>query len=161
MKRGRIMSVLLAGALLTGCASGAGESAEAQSVGVRDAWVKAAGEGMTAAFARLTNDSADDVRITSASTSAAERVELHEVVPGDDGTMQMQQKQGGFVIPAHADIELAPGADHLMLMELTAPLQPGADVRIVATFEDGSTLPITAQVRDFPGADEHYGGAHG
>ncbi|TFV57781.1 copper chaperone PCu(A)C [Mycobacterium sp. PS03-16] len=158
----RMLSVLLAAVLLAGCSPGSGQPAtQADAVQVRDAWVKAADEGMTAAFAQLTNDSAEEVRIASASTPAAARVELHEVVPDGGGAMQMRQKQGGFVIPAHADIGLTPGADHLMLMELTAPLQPGTDVEIIATFDDGSTLPITAQVRDFPGADEHYGDAHG
>ena len=70
--------------------------------------------------------------------------------------MKMQPKQGGFALAADSDIELAPGADHLMLMDLTAKLMPGSDVEITVSFDDGSTLPITAQVRDFPGADEHY-----
>ncbi|PRC60890.1 hypothetical protein C6A85_15035, partial [Mycobacterium sp. ITM-2017-0098] len=41
------------------------------------------------------------------------------------------------------------GGDHLMLMELAKPLEPGADVSLTVTFEDGSTMAITAQIRDF------------
>ncbi|WP_157517084.1 copper chaperone PCu(A)C [Mycobacterium sp. MS1601] len=148
--------------LLAAC-SAATEQQEpaAHAVAVGDAWVKAADHGMTAAFGVLSNGSGHDVRIVSASTPVAAMVELHEVV-GDGGAMTMRQKAGGFVIPAGADVELEPGGDHFMLMDLTETLVPGTDVQIVATFDDGSTLPITAQVRDFPGADEHYvPGAHG
>jgi copper(I)-binding protein len=41
-------------------------------------------------------------------------------------------------------------------MNLTEPLLPGAEVTLTVEFEDGSTLPVTAQVRDFAGADEVY-----
>jgi copper(I)-binding protein len=43
-----------------------------------------------------------------------------------------------------------------MLMDLKAPLSPGADVPVTVTFDDGSTLDVTAQIRDFAGANEHY-----
>jgi copper(I)-binding protein len=149
----------LAAAVLTGCSAGTEPATDAAAVQVRDAWVKAADGGMTAAFAQLSNDADREVRITSATTSAAARVELHEVVH-EGGAQTMQQKQGGIALPARADTLLVPGGDHLMLMDLTAPLTPGSDVEITATFDDGSTLPITAQVREFPGADEHYDGGH-
>ncbi|KUI24771.1 hypothetical protein AU196_15735 [Mycobacterium sp. IS-1742] len=157
--RAALVAWTLVAAVLAGC-SGAGQPAtDAAAVRVHDAWVKAADGGMTAAFAQLSNDADREVRMTSASTSAAGRVELHEVVRGGD-VPSMQPKQGGITLPARADIHLAPGGDHLMLMDLTAPLTPGSDVDITATFADGSTLPITAQVREFPGAEEHYGRGH-
>ena len=153
---------MMAAATLAGCTPTPEQPApQAAAIAVRDVWVKAAENGMTAAFGRLSNTGPAEVRMVSATTAAADRMELHEVVP-HDGAMTMRPKDGGFVIPAQADLELAPGGDHLMLMDLTAPLLPGTDIDLVASFEDGSTLPITAQVRDFPGADEHYEpGSHG
>jgi copper(I)-binding protein len=161
MSRLLIAAVLFC-TVLSGCSSNAAPAQAAKVVSVHDAWVKAADHGMTAAFAHLRNDSDQQVRILSATTPVAQRVELHEVVPDGSGTMKMRPKQGGFAIAANSDVELAPGADHLMLMDLTTKLTPGSDVEITVTFDDGSTLPITASVRDFPGADEHYDpGAHG
>ena len=136
--------------LLSGCAA-ADSGTQAESITVHDAWVKAAGSDMTAAFARLTNAGSDEARLLSATSPASSSVEIHEVV---DNTMQT--KTDGLRIPAGGEVELQPGADHLMLIDLHTPLVPGTDVEIVATFEDGSRLPITAQVRDFPGADEQY-----
>lgn len=49
-----------------------------------------------------------------------------------------------------------------MLMQLKEPLRPGADVTVTVRFADGSSLPVTAQVRDFPGGQEPYQpGTHG
>jgi copper(I)-binding protein len=70
--------------------------------------------------------------------------------------MTMRPKEGGFAVPARGTRELIPGGDHLMLMDLKEPLQPGDDVSLTVVFEDGSTLPVTAQIRDFPGANEEY-----
>ena len=161
MKRLAIAAALLA-IVLAGCSTDAEPPQAASAVTVHDVWVKAADHGMTAAFGHLHNDSDQQVRILSATTPVAHRVELHEVVSDGSGAMKMQQKLGGFALAAHSDTELAPGADHLMLMDLTTELIPGSDVEITVTFDDGSTLPISAQVRDFEGADEHYDpGSHG
>jgi copper(I)-binding protein len=161
MNRLSVVLAVTVCAFLGGCSTDDAPAQAARVVSVHDAWVKAADRGMTAAFAHVRNDSDQQVRILSASTPVAQGVELHEVVP-DGGVMKMQQKLGGFAIAAKSDMQLVPGADHLMLMDLTTTLMPGSDVEITVTFDDGSTLPITAQVRDFQGADEHYDpGAHG
>ncbi|CAJ1498660.1 copper chaperone PCu(A)C [[Mycobacterium] burgundiense] len=143
-------SALAAALLLTGCSS-ADSGSQAEAVTVHDAWVKAADADMTAAFARLVNTGSGAARLLSATSPASADVEIHEVVDN-----VMRTKDDGVVIPARGEIELQPGGDHLMLIDLGEPLTPGTDVEIVATFEDGSRLPITAQVRDFAGADENY-----
>jgi copper(I)-binding protein len=70
----------------------------------------------------------------------------------------MRPKAGGVTIPAGGTHDLVPGGDHLMLMDLTTPLRPGADVSLTLAFADGSTLPVIAQVREFAGAKEQYHG---
>lgn len=128
----------------------------ASDVTVTDQWVKAAPTGMTGLFGTLKNAGEHEVNVVSASSPVAGKVELHEVVGQAGGGSVMQPKEGGFLIPAGGTHVLAPGADHIMLMELKQPLQVGKDVEVALRFEDGSTLPFTAQVRDFSGADETY-----
>lgn len=155
---------LIAAAPLAGCAKTetATKAADAAKVvTVNDQWVKAADTGMTAVFGTLKNSGKDEVTVVSATSPAAARVELHEVVNQPGGGTTMQPKEGGFSIPAGGSHALAPGADHLMLMDLKAPLPVGSDVEVTLSFKDGSTLPFTAQVRTFPGAGENYQpGAH-
>ncbi|MGA5534478.1 copper chaperone PCu(A)C [Mycolicibacterium nivoides] len=128
----------------------------AETVHVSEQWASAADTGMTAVFGTLKNTGHHDVRIVSATSPAAGMVEVHEVVSDGGGSKTMRPKEGGLTIAAGGTHELVPGGDHLMLMDLKAPLQPGADVPVSLMFDDGSSLPVTAQVRDFAGGNENY-----
>lgn len=129
---------------------------QADSVVITDAWVKSAPEGMSAAFGILENSGAADATVISATTEASPMIELHETVANDSGEMVMQEKDGGFVIPAGGEFPLDPGANHIMLMGLTAPLVAGEEVTFILTFEDGSEYTFTAPVKDYSGANETY-----
>ncbi|NHI15600.1 copper chaperone PCu(A)C [Microbacterium excoecariae] len=157
--------VLLTGAAaLAGCAAGgsadqAADETAAEAVTIEDAWVKAADSGMSAAFGVLTNDSSADVTVVSAETEASTMIELHETVESETGETIMREIDGGFVVPADATYALEPGGSHLMLMELTDPLEAGEEVEFTLTFGDGSTATFEAPVKDYSGANENYGGA--
>ncbi|MDH6195456.1 copper(I)-binding protein [Mycobacterium frederiksbergense] len=160
MRSSRIrMAAIIVGAAaltLTGCTQSHSDHKMADMVEMNEQWASAADSGMAAVFGTLSNTGHHDVHIVSATSPAAGTVEIHEVVGATGGSKTMRPKEGGLTIPAGGTHDLAPGGDHLMLMELTAPLHPGADVEVTMVFEDGSTLPVTAQVRDFPGGNENY-----
>ncbi|MCM0620210.1 copper chaperone PCu(A)C [Nocardioides bruguierae] len=141
----------------TSTSSTTSSSTEASSVTVTDPWVKAVDAGdMTAMFGTLTNDGDADAVLVSATTEAASMVQLHETVETDDGSMQMQEKDGGFDLAAGDGHELAPGGDHVMLMGVSDDLLPGDTVTVTLTFEDDSTLDVDAVVKEYTGADEEY-----
>lgn len=157
-----IAVVVLAG---SGCTTSAehDEHPMAEDVTFSDQWANSAEGGMTSVFGTFTNTGHHAAHIVSGSSPAAGRVEIHEVGAGEDGNNMMRPKDGGITIPGGGTHRMTPGGDHLMLMDLTEPLHPGADVAVTVLFEDGSTLPLTAQVRDFPGGNEAYAppaGAH-
>lgn len=159
MKLGKTLLVAFAaGTLLVGCSSNDQPTPEADSVVVREAWVKAVDEGMTSAFAEIQNTGEGQVRVVSAQSPSSPMVELHEIVSSADGSMVMQPKDGGFAVAGSDTKVLQAGGDHLMLMGVTSPLTPGSDTEFTLTFEDGSTSMFTAQVREFAGAQENYGG---
>ena len=137
-----------------GASDGGGTSAEGLTL--VDPWVKAAEEGMTSAFGTLTNPTGRALQLISASTPSAGMVELHETMGDGSGGMSMQEKEGGFPIPDGGELVLEPGGDHLMLMDLSAPLRPGDEVELTLQCEDGTELVVTATVKDFAGAQEHY-----
>lgn len=154
-------------AACSGASSTAGSSApsstttggtQAAALTITDAWAKAADSGMTAVFGTITNSSASDVRIVSATSPAAGMTQIHEMVADAAGQMVMKEKKDGLVVPAGGSHELSPGGDHLMLMDLTGPVRPGDDVTLTLTTDDGSTFELTAQARDFTGGNEPYGG---
>jgi copper(I)-binding protein len=147
----------------TGCSASSDDDKEpmASTVTIENQWASAAETGMAAVFGTIANKGDHEARIVSGESPVAGRVEVHEVVPDATGAMTMRPKAGGLEVPAGDSRELIPGGDHLMLMDLNQPLQPGADVSLTVVFEDGSTLPVRAQIRDFAGANEEYtpGGA--
>ncbi|MGW5311863.1 copper chaperone PCu(A)C [Nocardia thailandica] len=128
----------------------------ADRITLTDQWIKAADSGMSAAFGTLRNSGDAPVTLVAAASPAAGRMEIHEVVAGDTGEKTMRPKAGGLVIPAHGEATLKPGADHLMFLDLTAPLRTGAETPLTLTFDDGSTTVVTARVRDFSGGKENY-----
>ena len=124
-----------------------------------DPWIKAAESGMTAAFAVLHNDSDQDVTVVGA-TSDLSPVQIHEMATDDSGAMVMREKEGGLTIPAGGERAFEPGGDHLMLMELSSPVEPGAEYDVTLELSDGSTLVVTAPARTFAGAKEDYDEGH-
>lgn len=141
---------------LSACGGASDEqpATQASGIAIADQWVKAT-EGqqmadMSAGFGVLSNSSESDAEITAVTASVTERAELHETV---DGQMQ---KVDGFTIPAGGSFTLEPGANHLMLLDLTDPIKPGDDVEFTLTFADDSTFEFTATAKDFTGADENY-----
>ncbi|MGO2648821.1 MAG: copper chaperone PCu(A)C, partial [Brevibacterium aurantiacum] len=88
--------------LLSACGGGAeAESTEtsapvADSVEVTDAWVKAADDGMSAAFGSIENTGSTDATVVSAESQASTALELHETVENESGEMVMREKENGF-----------------------------------------------------------------
>lgn len=153
---GVLAVVAIAGLSACGGSSDSGSSSSSGGdVSVADAWTKATDGPMTGSFGILKNSSSADITVTSASSPVANMVQLHETVMVD-GAMQMQEKQGGFVIPAGGSVTLEPGGNHVMLMDLTGPIQPGDDISITLSLSNGQSVTYTAIAKDFTGANESY-----
>lgn len=135
--------------------AGATEVAPDDGVRLDSGWVKA-GSGMTAVFGTVVNGTDEAVTIIGGSSPAAGKVEVHTMAKQPDGSMKMMEKEGGLVVPAGGSAELAPGADHIMLLELKAPLVNGDDASVVMVTADGTELSWTVPVRSFAGAEETY-----
>lgn len=146
------------GAATPSTASGSASTA-ADHLTATDPWIKAADSGMTAAFAVLHNDGDQDVTVVGA-TSDLSPVQIHEMATDDSGAMVMREKEGGLTIPAGGERAFEPGGDHLMLMELSSPVEPGAEYEVTLELSDGSTLVVTAPARTFAGAKEDYDEGH-
>ena len=140
-----------------------GDGAGGAALTFSDGWAKA-GEtgGMTGVFGTLVNSSGEDLVITGVESDAAGMIELHEVTA--DGVMQ--RIEGDVVVPADGSFELAPGANHIMLMDLTRDLLAGDEVSLTlhcssSTDGDELSFEFTVLVKDYSGANEEYGGEHG
>jgi hypothetical protein len=135
--------------------SAAGHAAHTQALDLTDGWAKA-GTGMTGLFGTLTNSTAEPITVTTASSDAASRTDLHTMAKQADGSMKMVQKDGGFTVPAGGVVTLAPGGDHIMLIGLTSELRNGDAVHLMLTSTAGQSFEWTVPVRSFTGAEETY-----
>lgn len=101
-----------------------------------------------------TGDAAD--RLLGGSSSAAARVEVHEMSM-TDGIMRMRQLPEGLEIPPGGSAALEPGGHHLMLIDLKKPLAAGERVPVTLSFEKAGTVEVELVVQPL-GAGAPEGG---
>ena len=109
--------------------------AVAQSVEVKDAWVRTSvpGQKATGAFMKIT--AKEGARLVSVSSPVAGVTEVHEMKMEGD-VMKMRALAAGLELPAGKTVELKPGGYHVMLMDLNAALPKGSMVAMTLTFRD-------------------------
>lgn len=132
-----------------------------QGVTVQAPWARASAGGQAAnGAAYLTLSAAAPNRLVSASTPAAERVELHEVI-NDHGVMRMRPVTAIPVAP-DKPATLAPGGLHIMLLNLRQPLRQGQSFPLTLAFAEGPPVTVEVPVRGVGAMDAgSQGGASG
>ena len=126
-----------------------GAAAQAD-VTVKDAWVRGTTPAQKATGAFLQITSSDAAALLSASSPLAGVVEIH-TMKMDDGVMKMRPI-AKLDLPAGKGVTLAPGGNHIMLMDLKQQMKKGDVVPITLKVEGKDkavqTLEIKAEVRD-------------
>jgi periplasmic copper chaperone A len=115
------------------------------------------GEGMggmhggsnSAAYMTLANSSDTPDALISASTDAAETVELHTVEQTPDGVMKMRPVEQ-IDVPAGGEQQLKPGGFHVMLLGITRDLNEGETVDLTLVFENAGELTLSLPVQMMP-----------
>lgn len=124
-----------------------------------NAWARAVPQGApnSAVFGLLVNLSGEQYTLLSASSDAAEAVELHEMLMGENDVMQMRPVEGGFVIPPNSYLALEPGGLHIMLINLKHPLEAGGQVNLLLNFQHVGEIAVTVPVVDLTAmtGDQH------
>ena len=112
------------------------------------AWARATPGGAKVAGGYLTieNKGATPDKLTSASSPAAGKIEVHETTM-NNGVATMRPVKGGLSIPPGQSVTLAPGGYHLMMMELKGALKKGDKVPMTLTFEKTGDVRVTLDVQ--------------
>ena len=135
-----------------------GSIVHAQSVDVKDAWVRTSvpGQKATGAFMKLT--AKDGAKLVAASSPVAGVTEVHEMKMEGD-IMKMKAVAGGLDLPAGKTVELKPGGYHVMLMDLKAALPKDSTIPLALVFKDAkgveSRLELKVPVATAPMAAAH------
>jgi len=134
---------------VSGASGAPGPSGAVAGLSVNGAWVRVSPmvDLPDAGYMVIRNDGTADAALIGVTTPAARVVELHETGPTSSGGMMMMQPLGSIAVPARGTVTLEPGGYHLMLIDLASPLATGATVDLMLTFQDGTVLMTTAEVR--------------
>ncbi len=141
----RLVLVLAAASILM--LASAVQPAAADDIGIKQAWSRATPKGAQVAGGYLTieNRGAVGDRLISAASTAAAKVEIHEMTTFD-GIMMMRPVDGGLAIPPGTSVTLAPGGSHLMFIGINAPFDEGARISAVLMFEKAGKIDVTFDV---------------
>lgn len=100
---------------------------------ISDAWAHATAPGQDVGAAYMTLKSSEDATLVSASSPAADSVEIHRMWM-DHGVMKMRMLDS-LSLPAGKPVKLEPGGFHLMLFDLKKPLKAGDKIEILLTLK--------------------------
>ncbi len=132
--------------------------AAAAELQVADAWVR---EGppnaeVLGGFMKLHNPGEAAVDVTSVTSPAFERVEMHRSVTANGMAKMIAQDK--LTVPANGDLLLAPGGYHLMLFNPKHALQAGQQVSFTLHTAAGDSVTTRAEVRRGMGGmmDHHH-----
>ncbi len=149
---------LAAASVLAACGSDSSSSdstvavVEGVPLSIADPWSREPAEGqeMTAVYGVISNSTDRTLRIVGASSPSADRAELHETTAADDGTMTMQQREDGFVVPPQGELVLEPGGAHIMLFGID-PATYTSPVEVTLETDIQDTFTFEAEVRAIGG----------
>ncbi len=100
---------------------------------------------MRAGYVTIRNPGDHLVKIVSMHSDAFKKVEMHESKMVD-GVMKMLELDS-LDIPPKGQIELKPGARHLMLIAPTRTMKIGEQITIQANLDDGTTQTLQLEVK--------------
>ena len=118
----------------------------AQTVEIKDAWVRTAvaGQKATGAFMKIT--AKEGAKLIAVSSPVAGVAEVHEMKMEGD-VMKMRALTEGLVLPAGKTVELKSGGYHVMLMDLKAPLAKGSAIPLTLVFKDAKGVQSKVELK--------------
>lgn len=135
------ISLLVAGLLLIST------QVFASPLSVEDLYIRATPPNSknSAAFMVIKNTDKKEIKLLSAGSEIADRVELHQHVM-EDGLMKMRQVKE-IMIPGGGSVALQPGGYHVMFLNLKQPLEEGQSISLSLSFDNGQQLSLEAPVK--------------
>lgn len=105
------------------------------------------GMDVSAGYFTLVNTGDSDDTLIAASTPSVMETQLHTMIMEGD-VMRMRELEDGVLVPAGGSAVFEPGANHIMLMGLTAPLVEGTAIPLTLTFASGLETTVALPVID-------------
>jgi hypothetical protein len=118
------------------------------TIAVENAWARATVPGQKVGAVYLEVRSEMPAKLIGVRSPAAGSAEIHSM-SNDGGVMKMRQLKQ-VDLPAGQTVRFAPNGNHIMLLDIKQPLQPGASVPLVLIVKQGGkkrSIQVQAEVR--------------
>ncbi|MFJ6323687.1 MULTISPECIES: copper chaperone PCu(A)C [unclassified Rhizobium] len=103
------------------------------------------GQPVGGGYITIHNTGKTEDKLTSVTSTAAGKVELHEMKMEGE-IMKMREIKGGIAIPAGATVTLAPNTMHMMFKQVKTPFKKGGTVPVMLMFEKAGMVDINLPV---------------
>lgn len=113
-------------------------------VSVSDAWSRATAPGQSSAGVWFSITSKQEAKLVAVSSPAAGVTQLH-TMSHENGMMKMRAIET-LALPAGKAVELAPGGNHVMLLDLKQPLKVGEHVPLSLSVQFADKRKVTVEV---------------
>ena len=123
------------------------EEVKAGDLVITEAWTRATPKGAKIGGGYLTieNKGTAPDRLIGGSADIAGSVQVHEMSM-DKGVMKMRPLENGLAIEPGKTVKLAPGGNHLMMMDLKSQLKKGEKLPITLEFEKAGKVQVSLDV---------------
>jgi copper(I)-binding protein len=117
----------------------------AQTVEVKDAWVRTSVQGQksTGAFMKIT--AKDGAKLVAVSSPVAGVTEVHEMKM--EGDIMKMRAVPALDLPAGKTVELKPGGYHVMMMDLKTALKKDSTVPLTLVFKDARGVESKVELK--------------
>ena len=125
-------------------------SAGAAEVQISDAWIRALpAPSPSGGYFTLKNTGKSELTIIGAKSPGCGMLMLHR--SKETGGMSSMEDVSSVPVPAGGEVRFMPGGYHLMCMDPTAAIKPGASVGVTLEFSDKSEATANFAVKNAQG----------
>jgi periplasmic copper chaperone A len=134
-------------------------AAHAEStIEIKDPRARATVPGQKVAGVYLEITSRENARVVGVRSTASKSAEIHSM--STQGGMMRMRRLDGIDLPGGQAVRFEPGGNHIMLLDIRAPLAPGQHVPVTLVISQKGnrrSIQVQAEVRPLDGG----GSAHG
>jgi copper(I)-binding protein len=142
-----VLVVLIVAGIGLAFTSGGGSGSNDPTVGklkITGQYVTASENAVSSVYFTVKNNGPEDT-LLSVTTNASDTASIHQdVTKGNSSSMQLLQD---LTIPPNGELVMKPGAYHVMITNLTKPLEKGSTVSVTLKFAKAGSVTFDAPVR--------------
>jgi len=145
---GAVVAAALGLALLAACGTSDGAAGADDEITITDAWARATPPGTSVGAVYFAVTSGRDETLVGATVdrAIAGSATLHTTTTDTSGRTSMEALPA-LEVPAGEEVVLEPAGDHVMLVDLAAPLDDGDTFELTLTFATAGEQTVGVEVR--------------